>query len=46
MLARANLIDYSLIVGLLVYELKPCDGPKQPKKLSSHWGLDDQKTAV
>jgi len=31
MLARSNLIDYSLIVGLLVYELKPCDGPKQPK---------------
>eukprot|EP00438_Fugacium_kawagutii_P033955 Skav211161 [mRNA] locus=scaffold413:491559:492770:+ [translate_table: standard] len=31
MLARSRLIDYSLIVGLLVYDLEACDGPNQRK---------------
>ncbi|CAK9088541.1 unnamed protein product [Durusdinium trenchii] len=30
LLSRANLIDYSLIVGLLVYQLDACNGPNQP----------------
>lgn len=34
MLARSNLIDYSLIVGVLVYELEPCDGQNQPACIS------------
>lgn len=34
MLARSNLIDYSLIVGVLVYELEPCDGQNQPACVS------------
>ena len=33
MLARYNLIDYSLIVGVLVYDLEPCDGQGQPAQL-------------
>ena len=33
MLGRSNLIDYSLIVGVLVYELEPCDGQNQPAQL-------------
>ena len=28
-LARAKLIDYSLIAGLLYYQLDACDGPSQ-----------------
>lgn len=34
MLARYNLIDYSLIVGVLVYDLEPCDGQGQPACIS------------
>lgn len=38
MLARSNLIDYSLIVGVLVYELEPCDGQNQPAQLGKSTG--------
>ena len=30
MLSDVNLIDYSLITGLLVYALSPCNGQGQP----------------
>ena len=32
MLGEANLIDYSLITGLLVYALAPCNGKGQPSR--------------
>ena len=32
MLGEANLIDYSLITGLLVYALAPCNGKGQPSQ--------------
>ena len=38
MLARSNLIDYSLIVGVLVYDLEPCDGQNQPAQLGKSTG--------
>lgn len=31
LLARSKLIDYSLIVGQLKYDLQACDGPNQPR---------------
>ncbi|CAE7262656.1 unnamed protein product [Symbiodinium sp. KB8] len=34
MLGEANLIDYSLITGLLVYALAPCNGKGQPSCIS------------
>ena len=38
MLARSNLIDYSLVVGVLVYDLEPCDGPNEPAHLDRREG--------